>query len=252
MHSEDYATFGIELITGKRPAQGQIKAALFDFDGTLSTLRYGWVEVMRPLMLEMIDGENGLANPLLQTEVDAYIDESTGIQTVYQMRWLAEQVAARRGAEAARDEWWYKDEYNRRLMREVGKRLDKLESGEHTAGRYLVAGSVEFLSALRERGVAIYVASGTDHADVVNEVAALGLDGYFNLVMGAPERKAACSKETVIRTILEEKGCDGSQLVLIGDGKVEISLGRKTAHLPWGWPATKSAARGLIKQRGSV
>ena len=34
-----------------------IKAAVFDFDGTISTLRCGWEEVMEPLMLECISGE---------------------------------------------------------------------------------------------------------------------------------------------------------------------------------------------------
>lgn len=47
---------------------------------------------MRPLMLEMIDPQNP-TDPALQQEVDKYIDQSTGIQTVYQMEWLAQKVA---------------------------------------------------------------------------------------------------------------------------------------------------------------
>ena len=33
-----------------------VRAVLFDFDGTISTLRCGWEEVMQPLMVEMISG----------------------------------------------------------------------------------------------------------------------------------------------------------------------------------------------------
>ena len=33
-----------------------VKAVLFDFDGTISTLRYGWEAVMRQMMLELIAG----------------------------------------------------------------------------------------------------------------------------------------------------------------------------------------------------
>ena len=44
----------IEIITSTRPTPGQIKAAILDFDGTLSTLRHGWEDVMEPLMVEMI------------------------------------------------------------------------------------------------------------------------------------------------------------------------------------------------------
>ena len=40
----------------KRPG-GKIRAAIFDFDGTFSTLRHGWERVMGPLMLEMISGK---------------------------------------------------------------------------------------------------------------------------------------------------------------------------------------------------
>lgn len=46
----------IEIITSTRPDPGQIKAAILDFDGTLSTLRHGWEDVMEPLMVEMICG----------------------------------------------------------------------------------------------------------------------------------------------------------------------------------------------------
>ena len=34
----------------------RITTAVFDFDGTLSTLRCGWEEVMGPLMVEYISG----------------------------------------------------------------------------------------------------------------------------------------------------------------------------------------------------
>ena len=34
----------------------KLKAVLFDFDGTISTLRHGWEQTMESLMLEMIAG----------------------------------------------------------------------------------------------------------------------------------------------------------------------------------------------------
>ena len=37
-------------------ARNPVRAVLFDFDGTISTLRCGWESVMKPLMLEMISG----------------------------------------------------------------------------------------------------------------------------------------------------------------------------------------------------
>ena len=96
--------------------KARVKSVLFDFDGTISTLRCGWEEVMEPLMIEILmplwQGEH---DALRQT-VKAYINESTGIQTIFQMKWLAEQVKARgMNPGAPEDPWWYKDEYNRRL-----------------------------------------------------------------------------------------------------------------------------------------
>ena len=113
-----------------------VKAVLFDFDGTVSTLRCGWESVMKPLMLEMISGGKGW-DAALENEVDAYIDESTGIQTIYQMKWLAETVHARgMNPGAPTDPWWYKGEYNRRLMENIRKRLDLVRNVRHLVAHF--------------------------------------------------------------------------------------------------------------------
>ena len=163
-----------------------VHAVLFDFDGTISTLRCGWENVMKPLMLEMISGGKGW-DAALEREVDDYINESTGIQTIHQMKWLAETVHARgNNPDAPTDPWWYKGEYNRRLMENIRSRIDDVTSGRAPRETYMMQGSEAFLQALRERGIKLYVASGTDHPDVLNEVAALGLTKYFTQIAGAP------------------------------------------------------------------
>ena len=202
-----------------------IRAALFDFDGTISTLRYGWETVMRPLMLEMISGHGTPYDAALEAEVDAYIDESTGIQTILQMKWLAQRVQAERPNDGMSDDpWWYKAEYNRRLMETVNDRLERLESGAVDRENYLIAGSETFLKALKARGVRIFVASGTDDPDVHREAAALGVDGYFDRIAGAPLGVESCSKEKVLRDLVEKEGLSGADVAVFGDGKVEIAL----------------------------
>lgn len=203
-----------------------IRAALFDFDGTVSTLRYGWEAVMRPLMLEMISGHGAPYDAALEAEVDAYIDESTGIQTILQMKWLAQRVLEERPNDSMSDDpWWYKAEYNRRLMETVNDRLERLESGAVNRENYLIAGSEAFLKALKARGVRIFVASGTDDPDVHREAAALGVDGYFDRIAGAPLGVESCSKEKVLRDLVEKEGLSGADVAVFGDGKVEIALG---------------------------
>ena len=250
---------GLEILHPYRLPGGRVQAAIFDFDGTFSTLRCGWAAVMRPMMLEYIGG--GQADDALRRRVDEYIDQSTGIQTVYQMRWLAEQVDAANGGDPGRDEWWYKDEYNRRLMQRVGERIRRLESGEDRPEQYLIAGAVDFLHMLREAGVDVYLASGTDHRDVLREAGILarappprpvgryaafvGGGFFFPPPGGARAGAAACSKEAVLRLLLEEKKLAGDRLLVVGDGKVEIALGAACGAYALGAATDETALRGV-------
>lgn len=224
----------MEIIKRLPKKRKQIKAALFDFDGTISTLRYGWESVMEPLMLEMITG-GGPADDELVSEVRDYIDQSTGIQTYYQMLWLAETVKRYgRNRSASEDPWWYKAEYNRRLMEIVEKRKRFLLQKEKTNTDFLMKGAEGFLKELNNKSIAIYVASGTDDPDVKKEAEVLGLTGYFKEIAGAPPGKADCSKEAVLRRLVDDHGLTGSEVVVIGDGKVEIALGRQVGAVALG------------------
>ena len=231
-----------------------VRAVVFDFDGTISTLRHGWEDVMRPMMLELISG-GGPWNAALEAEVDAYIDESTGIQTIYQMRWLAERVH-KGGAnpDAPTDPWWYKDEYNRRLMAKVRGRVAAARRDPACREGFLMAGSAAFLGALRARGVKLYAASGTDHGDVLKEMEALGVRALFDVVAGAPERQADCSKEKVIADLMARDGLTGPEVCVIGDGKVEIRLGREAGMRTVGLASDEDARRGVnpVKRRRLV
>ena len=222
--------------------KGAVRAVVMDFDGTISTLRAGWEDVMRPLMLEILTG-GGEPTAELDARVRAYIDESTGIQTVYQMQWLKEQAEAAGFGRAERDVWWYKDEYNLRLLEQVQARIAALDAGTLCPEDYRMAGSIAFLQALRERGVSIYIASGTDDVDVQNEARILGVTPFTALVKGAPHREMNCSKEAVIRELVA--ALDSEQLAVIGDGKVEIQIGRESGARTIGLASDEAARRGV-------
>ena len=236
----------LEYINLPGEAQPPVRAVVFDFDGTISTLRHGWEAVMRELMLACI-APDGAPDSALEAEVDAYIDESTGIQTIYQMQWLAERVH-RDGAnpDAPTDPWWYKQAYNDRLMAAI---RDRIEAARRAPEDYLMAGSVAFLKALRQRGVKLYAASGTDHADVLNEMSALGVRELFDQVAGAPEHVADCSKEKVIAQLMERERLSGREVCVIGDGKVEIRLGREAGMRTVGLAGDEDARRGVDRAK---
>jgi phosphoglycolate phosphatase-like HAD superfamily hydrolase len=224
----------MEILSCLPEDRSKLKVALFDFDGTVSTLRHGWEKIMEPMMLEMIAGSSAIDEALI-AEVRDYIDQSTGIQTIYQMQWLAEAVRKYgKNPGASDDPWWYKAEYNRRLMCLVEERKESILKGNKTRKDFLVKGSEEFLTALVENGVEIYVASGTDHEDVVKEAEILGLKKYFKEIAGAPPGKADCSKEAVLRKLVQENNLKGQEVIVIGDGKVEIALGKEVGAITLG------------------
>lgn len=214
------------------PCIPQIRAAVFDFDGTLSTLRCGWEKIMRQLMLSVLSpGKEPTA--ALAEKVDRYIDESTGIQTIYQMEWLAQEVQAETGAPAL-DPWDYKAQYNTLLMQQVELRKRRLETGEASAEEYLVPGSLWFLRYLRDAGIKIYIASGTDDEDLQKEVTLLGVTPLICRAKGAPHRQKSCSKEAVLREILQTEKTPPENLLVVGDGKVEIALGNQAGAVTLG------------------
>lgn len=236
------------MIASQSPRREPVKAVLFDFDGTLSTLRAGWEETMAPMMREAIAGPRTLTpeeSNALDDEIAAYIDQSTGIQTIFQMRWLAEKVAEKGWNPRVLGEWEYKAEYNRRLLRSVNERIADLEAGRRKPADFLMKGSEAFLELLRERGVDLYVASGTDHPDVVREAEVLGVRRYFRDMAGAPVGRADCSKEKVIADLLREKGFRGEELAIIGDGKVEIRLARENGALALGIASDENRREGI-------
>ncbi|MBD2861485.1 HAD family hydrolase [Paenibacillus oceani] len=225
-----------------------VKAILFDFDGTLSTLRAGWEETMAPMMKEAIAGSRQLTqeeSEALDREIADYIDQSTGIQTIFQMRWLADQVAKKGWNEQVLGEWEYKAEYNRRLLETVRRRIADLEAGKLRASDYLMKGSEAFLELLHARGIEMFVASGTDHPDVVNEAKVLGVHAYFKEIAGAPVGRADCSKEKVMRDLLEQKGFRSDELAIIGDGKVEIRIARENGALALGLASDENEREGI-------
>lgn len=225
-------------------ARPPLRAVLFDFDGTISTLREGWPAIMAPLMVEMIAGPTA-PTEALRREVAEYIDRSTGIQTIYQMVWLAETVQRYGLNPQVHDAWWYKAEYLRRLLAPVQARAARVTSGEAPRESYMMAGSLAFLDALRAAGIAMYVASGTDHPDVVREVGVLGLSDYFVEIAGAPPDAMDCSKEAVLRRLADDAGLRGPEVAVIGDGRVEIALAREVGALALGVASDEVRRHGI-------
>jgi len=211
----------IEIIRSDFP-RGRFRFVLFDFDGTLSLIREGWPQVMIPMMVEVLRA-TGTAedDATLTAHVEDFVMRLNGRQTIYQMMQLADEVKKRAGQPL--EPLAYKHEYHARLMRRIQGRLDALVSRDVAPDAWSVPGSHTMLERLRERGVQLYLASGTDVAFVKNEVALLGLAPFFGEhIYGALDDYQNFSKKMIIERILKENNLSGEELLGFGDGFVEI------------------------------
>lgn len=222
---------GTELEIVEPPSSAlRLRHAIFDHDGTISTLRQGWEQIMEPMMLRAIFGgdyhcvESGTLQHVTN-EVRKFIDKTTGIQTLAQMQGLVEMV--REFGYVPKDKILdapgYKHIFNVELKTLVGKRLDKLASGQLSIDDFTIKGAVPFLRALAAAGVKLYLASGTDDADAKEEAERLGYANLFNDgIYGSVGDISKDAKKMVLERILKGVGNGCDQLISFGDGPVEM------------------------------
>lgn len=228
-----------------RNVRRDFKAALFDFDGTISLIREGWQPIMYSYFTEVLQ-EASPEEPLesIASLVRDFVDHLTGKQTIYQCIRLAEEVK-KRGVEP-QDPFLYKEEYNRRLLQHISHRVQALKSGQAAPEEYLVPGSVELLQELRRHGLTLYLASGTDHQYVPEEAEALGVSSFFNGgIYGAVADYKNFSKEQVIRGLILPKIPSGEALLGFGDGFVEIENVKAVGGIAVGVASNEKERQGI-------
>ena len=220
-----------------------IKYAIFDHDGTISTLREGWELIMAPVMIKAILGDKyrdaGVDTyAKVEERVKEYIDKTTGIQTLVQMKGLVD-IVREFGFVPEKDildEFGYKKIYNRDLLEMVRVRERKYANGELSLEDLTIKNAVPFLKKLYDAGVQLYLASGSDEEDVKEEARIMGYDTLFEgRIYGSVGDVAIEAKRIVLNRILEQIGKDAStQIITFGDGPVEIRETRKRGGLTVG------------------
>jgi len=229
---------------------GNVKRVLFDFDGTISLLREGWQPIMRDLMIRFITGEKEIEEEVLSrimVEVDEFIAETTGLQTILQMEGLRKLVIEY-GLVPPNEiltPLKYKRIYTGCLKKIVKERIN-----ENLKSRYLLRGALGFLKTLRKGGVTLLLASGTDKEDVIKESKYLGIHSYMNGgVFGALNSIEEYSKKKVIERLMKEERIRPDELVVIGDGPVEITVGREAGAFTIGVASNEKAGFGWNKEK---
>ncbi len=247
----------IEIINRwkNRPA---IRYAIFDHDGTISTLREGWELIMAPVMIRSIlgkqydDADESLYNKV-KMRVAGYIDRTTGIQTLVQMKGmlgLIKEFGCVPESEML-DEFGYKKIYNDELLKMVKGREKKYNSGELSLDDLTMKNVIPFLQNLYASGVKLYLASGTDVQDVATEAGMLGYDHLFEgRIFGAVGDITKEAKKMVLDRILDDIGPAASgKIVTFGDGPVEIRETNKRGGLTIGVASNELRRYGLNENK---
>jgi rfaE bifunctional protein kinase chain/domain len=236
----------------------QIEHAIFDHDGTISTLREGWELIMEPMMVKAVLGKkyqeaDDVLYRKVQARVHDYIDKTTGIQTLVQMKGLLD-IIREFGCvpeEEMLDEFGYKKIYNDELLEMVKVREKKYRKGELSLEDFTMKNAVPFLQKLYDAGVKLYLASGTDEEDVKKEAEALGYAHLFEgRIYGSVGDITKEAKKIVLDRILSSIGESSfGKLITFGDGPVEMRETRKRGGLSVGIASDELKRFGLNKSK---
>lgn len=186
---------------------------------------------MEPMMVQAILGERERdADEALHAHVVSsvrdYIDKTTGMQTLAQMKGLVNLVRRFKCVpeNEVLDEFGYKGLYNERLSAFVKTRIEKLREGELGVDDCTIKNAAELLHRLHRRNVILYLASGTDREDLEREADLLGYRNLFgDRVYGAVGDITLEAKRMVLERILAQIGDATPENILVfGDGPVEI------------------------------
>jgi phosphoglycolate phosphatase-like HAD superfamily hydrolase len=247
-------------IVNELPHQLNISHAIFDHDGTISTLREGWEQIMVPMMIKAILGEHfqdadeAIYHKVHDRVID-FVDKTTGIQTLVQMKGLVDLVRefGLVPEEQILDEFGYKQIYNDELLKMVRVREAKLSRGELSLEDVTLKNAVKLLETLHKSGVTLYLASGTDEEDVKNEARILGYDHLFEGgIYGAVGDVKKEAKKIVLDRILNDIGdAKTGQVAAFGDGPVEIRETRKRGGITVGIASNEVKRHSLNENKRS-
>jgi len=198
---------------------------------------------MAPVMIKAILGEKYKDAGMdiyqkVEERVKEFIDKTTGIQTLVQMKGLVDIVRefGYVPEENMLDEFGYKKIYNDGLLEMVRVRERKYADGELSLDDLTVKNAVPFLQKMYDAGIQLYLASGSDETDVIEEARIMGYDHLFEgRIYGSVGDVTIEAKRIVLNRIMEKIGQDVStQVITFGDGPVEIRETRKRGGLTVG------------------
>lgn len=211
-----------------------IKQVILDHDGTVSTLREGWQEIMEGFMMSQLlqpslDAEE---RALLRKQIQTLIAQTTGQPTLVQMEGLVDMLRTRHfPAEEILAPESYKAQFAAALDARVGERIKDIRRGHYQPGDYMIYGVGAWMRALADKGVSLALASGTDEPSIIFESEVLGVKSFYRgQIWGAKPETPENAKFRAIRHFLQA-GIPPAEMAIVGDGPAEMAEGRKAGLL---------------------
>ncbi|MDR1141134.1 MAG: haloacid dehalogenase-like hydrolase [Planctomycetaceae bacterium] len=237
--------FSIEVVHGASPA-ARPKAAMLDFDGTISIIRAGWHPILIELFLKYLR-ETPQGKRLSEIELKQIaknnIELNIGKQPIYQFYSLVQVIQKLEGISSDAEN--YLNEYYQSLFEIVRQRHEQLQNGLDPQ-ELMVPGTLDFLTMLRRHGLKLYLASGTEEEFVRKDVQLLQLTDYFDGgLYGGQKDPSTFSKAMVVTKILRENKITGTELIGIGDGHTETDEVKKVGGFALGVASNETERQGI-------
>lgn len=209
----------VERLGARKPAP---RVAFFDLDGTVGLVRAGWIEIMVRQSIEVLRATGTAETDAeLRAVIEEFIFRLTGKPTICQMVELAENVR-KRGGEAL-DPAQYKHQFFDEVRQMSEHRVQDLRAGKRPPDVHMVPGTRAVLEDLRQRGVRLYLMSGTDHPLVQEEAQLFDVARYFDGgVYGSPGDDSNFSKRGLVAEVVARGDARGDEIIGFGDGLVEL------------------------------
>jgi phosphoglycolate phosphatase-like HAD superfamily hydrolase len=237
--------FSIEVIGLKRPPVPP-KAAILDFDGTISLIRAGWHSLLIRLCTNALQktplGQSQHEKDLEQTAKEG-IEINIGKKPVYQFYTLVESIRKFGGQPKPPED--YLQEYYQSLFPLVQHCHQQLQTG-HDPKEFIVEGTFDLLNMLRRNGLKLYLVSGTEEEFVREDVRLLGMTKYFDGgIYGSQKDTTAFSKAMIIKQIINENKMTGEELIGFGDGHTETRDVKEVGGFAVGVASNETARHGI-------
>ncbi|MCM8827499.1 MAG: HAD-IA family hydrolase, partial [Candidatus Omnitrophica bacterium] len=231
---------GIEVVNKKLPSL-DTKIVVFDWDDTIFTGIHFIREIEAEIIAEILSGSKDYKENII--EAKEIVELTQGMTTLDRIN-----IAIRKAKEKGISVPYNPQHYLSKIYKAENKRL-KEERKNWAKYTPLVLGIRELLEVLNNNGVKCYVVSGGREAKKKRQAKEFDLDKYFEDIFGSPYSK---NKEETLKKIIGINEVKPEQVVMIGDGVVDMRAAKEAGCIAIGLSINKTTQEKLIQAGADI